>query len=58
MRIVKKFEEYLEEGIVRKSFIDKERSRSLVIEAERKNNSLKENIEKIGPKDENANDYA
>lgn len=54
---VKKFEEFLEEGIVRKIFIDKERSKSLILEAERKNNSLKENIEKIGTKDDNANDY-
>ena len=57
MRYLKRFEEYLKEGVVRKGNADKERARSLIIESERKMNSLKENLEKIGIKNENANDY-
>ena len=57
MRYLKRFEEYLKEGIVKKVNSDKERAKSLVIESERKLNSLKESLEKLGVKNENANDY-
>ena len=57
MRHLKLFEEFLKEGIVRKVAIDKERAKSLILEAERKINSLHKNIEKIGIETENANDY-
>jgi len=57
MRSLKFFEEFLKEGIVKKVAIDKERARSLVLGAERKRSSLKEHLEKIGVKMENANDY-
>lgn len=57
MRHLKLFEEFVKEGIVRKTTPDKERAKNLGLEAERKFNSLHENVEKIGVKDENANDY-
>ena len=57
MKNLKAFEYFLEEGIVREISSDKERSKSLIIESERKMNSLKEQIEKIGVKNENSNDY-
>lgn len=57
MRHLKLFEGFIKEGIVKRVSIDKERSRSLTAESERKMASLKVNIEKVGIKDENANDY-
>ena len=57
MRAVKHFDEYKREGIVKQSSKNKERSRSLVIESERKMISLKERLVKLGVKNENANDY-
>ena len=57
MRYLKTFEEFLNEGVIRKITVDKERAKSLINEAERKINSLNENIAKIGVKNENANDY-
>lgn len=54
---LKTFQEFLKEGVARKTTPDKQRSESLIAEAERKNGSLNENVEKIGIKDENANDY-
>ncbi len=57
MRQTKRFEEFVREGIVRRVTRDPERARSLVLEAERKMRSLHEQLEKLGVKDENANDY-
>lgn len=57
MRPVKPFSEFIEKGIVKKVREDKERAKSLISESERKLNSLKEQLEKIGIKEENANDY-
>jgi len=57
MRFPKLFEEFIKEGIVNRIAINKERVRSLTKESERKMNSLNEQLEKIGVKDENANDY-
>lgn len=57
MRRLKTFDEFVKEGVIRKTTPDTERSKSLASEAERKMSSLKENAEKIGIKDENANDY-
>jgi len=54
---LKNFEEYVQEGIVNKVKPDYERAKSLVKTAERKMRSLIENIQKVGIKDENANDY-
>ncbi len=56
MRPLKKFNEFLESEILRKKKADKERGKSLKKEAERKEKSLKEFLEKIGLKEENAND--
>ncbi len=57
MRYLKQFNEYMEEGVVKKIKKDSERAKSLISESERKTKSLKENINKIGIKEENANDY-
>ncbi len=57
MRILKQFEEYIQEGVVRKVMINRERAKSLFIESERKMRSLKERLEKLGVKNENAGDY-
>ncbi len=51
------FDEFVKIGVVKRIKADKERSKSLVIESDRKMNSLKERLEKLGVKDENANDY-
>ncbi|MCF7910786.1 hypothetical protein K9L16_03875 [Candidatus Pacearchaeota archaeon] len=56
MKLPFDFEEYLKKGIVKKRNPDKSRARDLVEEAERKYNSLKIILEKIGLNDENAND--
>jgi hypothetical protein len=57
MRILKSFQDCLNEGIAKKITQDNERAKNLAKESQRKNNSLKEQIEKIGIKEENANDY-
>ena len=57
MKYVKAFEEFIKEGVIRKVTVDKERAKSLILESERKNDSLDENLEKIGVKDANANDF-
>lgn len=51
------FEDYLRRGIVKVIKKDKQRAYSLIIEADRKLSSLNEKIEKIGVRDDNANDY-
>lgn len=57
MRALKSFDDFFKEGIIKRISINKERAKSLTIESERKSLSLKEKIEKIGVKNENANDY-
>ncbi len=57
MRILKQFNEYIKEGKARKNTPDNERAKNLIIESKRKQASMKEQIEKIGVKDDNANDY-
>ncbi len=57
MRNLKLFGEYVREGIVKRIKANNERAKSLLIESERKMSSLKERLEKIGIKNENANDY-
>lgn len=57
MRILKQFEDYVKDGVAKQVTINKERAKSLLIESERKMASLKERLEKLGIKDENANDY-
>ncbi len=57
MKYLKPFEEFINEGIVKKVIADKSRAKSLILESERKFISLREQLEKIGIKDENANDY-
>ncbi len=53
----KSFHDFIKEGIIKKITPNKERAKSLVDESERKTHSLNEQIEKIGVKNENANDY-
>ncbi len=57
MSELKSFEKFVEEGIVVKVKKNIERAKALVIESERKKRSLKENLEKVGIKNENANDH-
>jgi len=53
---MKKFEEFLINGVVKKQFPDKLRAESLIEESDRKFKNLKRIIEKIGIDDENSND--
>ena len=55
--MIKTFEEYINEGIVKKITPDIERSKNLEMESERKLKLLNEQISKIKINDENANDY-
>ncbi|MBI2137573.1 hypothetical protein HYU12_03575 [Candidatus Woesearchaeota archaeon] len=57
MRALRNFEEYVRDGVVRRVTINSERAESLVVESARKMLSLKERLEKLGIKNENANDY-
>lgn len=57
MRALKSFEEFIEDGTIKKITVDKERARSLILEAGRKDNSLQETLKKMGISDENSNDY-
>jgi len=58
MRTLKRFEEYLAEGIARKESPDRQRAASLRKESDRKMRSLKQNLKKVGVDEDNANDYA
>jgi len=53
---MRKFDEFLLKGTIRRISPDKSRARSLIEESERKNRSLKQILDKIGLNDENAND--
>lgn len=57
MRHLKAFEDFLMGGTARKITPDKERSKNLILESERKLKALHESVGKIGIKNENANDY-
>lgn len=57
MRPLRQFEEYAADGIIRRVKKDPQRAKSLIKQSERKINSLKETLQKIGIKTENANDY-
>lgn len=57
MRFIKNFEEFIEEGIIKTITPDKQRSENLLMESKRKFTLLKNNIDKLGVNDENANDY-
>lgn len=57
MRALKSLEEFLEDGTIKKIYVNIERSKNIILETERKLNSLNERLEKIGIKDDNANDY-
>ena len=54
---MKPFEDFLKEEIVKRITPNKERAKNLIAESERKMSSLREQLEKIGIKNENANDY-
>ena len=54
---MKKFEEYVQEGVVRRIFADVNRSKNIYSEALRKYQSLQYNISKLGVSDDNANDF-
>ncbi len=56
MRILRKFEEFLKEKIVKKQNPDKERAENLIKESERKFNSMGMTLDKVGLNNENSND--
>ncbi len=57
MRTIKLFEEFLEDETVKRITPDHERAKSLILEAERKCQSLQESVKKIGLTEDNSNDY-
>lgn len=57
MKVVKNFEEFIEEGIVRRITPDKQRAQDLALEAVRKYALLKRMLKLMKVDDENANDY-
>lgn len=57
MRILKQFEEYVNEGIARKETPDPQRAKNLINESARKMRSLQQNLEKVGIDADNTNDY-
>ena len=57
MNAIKKFDEFIKMRIVKKQIRDISRAEFLIKEAERKMLSLKERVEKLSIKNENANDY-
>ena len=57
MIYLKPFEEFVREGIAKKSRINQSRADNLILESERKRRNLKKSLEKIKVEDENANDY-
>jgi len=57
MKAIKKFEEFLKEGIVKIQNPNKSRAEFLIKSAKQSYENLFENINKIGIRDNNANDY-
>jgi len=57
MRIIKKFEEYIDRGITKKISPDIQRAQNLQQESKRKYALLKTQIKKLGVDDDNSNDY-
>ena len=55
MNLPKSFEQYLELGIIKKSFVDKSRAEFLINETQNSLGGLNERLEKVGIKDNNAN---
>ena len=58
MKIVRSFEDYCNEGVIRKITPDPHRARSLLASSDRKLRSLRLNLEKVGVTNDNANDHA
>ncbi len=57
MRVVKSFEEFMREGVVKKISPDTQRAADLYQESERKFHSLQKIIKHMGVEDATANDY-
>lgn len=57
MKVVRKFEEFIEDGIVRKISPDPQRAENLRQESKRKFSQLQKTITNMGIDNENANDY-
>jgi len=57
MKSIKKFEEFVKGGIVKKQSPDKSRAEFLIKEAKNSYSNLLEKLAKLGLKDNNANDY-
>ena len=54
---MKSFEEFIKRGVVRRQTPQIPRARDLIEESKRKEKSLRECIEKVGLRDDNANDF-
>jgi len=54
---MKSFEEFINEGVAKRVSPDKQRTKNLILESERKYNVLKDMIENMGIDDIKANDY-
>ena len=57
MKGIRSFDEFIKQNIVKKQSIDKSRAEFLVKEAENGYNNLLEKIQKIGIREDNANDF-
>ncbi len=57
MKIVRSFEEFIKEGIIKKISPDRQRAENLFLESERKFSLLQKTIKNMGIDDNNANDY-
>ncbi len=57
MKLLRFFEDFIKDGIVKKVSRNSERAKSLILESERKMFSLNEHLDKISVRNENANDY-
>ena len=55
--MIKSFEEYIKEGIVKKASADKERAKNLILDSERKMKVLERQLEALGIDNELANEY-
>ena len=55
--VLKQFEEYIQEKVAYRITKNNERAKSLALESARKLRAVSERLEKIGIKNENANDY-
>jgi len=56
MRTLRKFEDFIKQGVIKKKHPDKDRAKSLIEESDRKFKSMKKILNKVGLDNENSND--